>query len=371
MSEWKECQLGEVMTLQRGHDLTYAQMQVGKIPVIGSNGIIGYHNKKTTNSPCVTIGRSGSIGNAFFYNCDCWAHNTVLYIKDFKNTIPKFAYYLLNSLDFTQYNAGSAVPTLNRNHIHPIKVNIPKPFEQKAIAEVLSSLDDKIDLLSSQNKTLEALASTYFRQWFIEEANDEWETTNLGSILSVIESGNRPKGGINPNLKCGIPSIGAESINGLGVFDFSKTKYISNEFYNNMNRGKVQSHDVLVYKDGAYVGKKGMFGDDFPFKEYAVNEHVFILRANEKANQAFLYFLLDEDELSQLNSNSAQPGLNQESMKSFEITLPPLDLIANFETTVKPMITKVFHNAKEIQTLQELRDTLLPKLISGEARVAI
>lgn len=256
-----------------------------------------------------------------------------------------------------------------REIIENIVFNLPPLPEQKAIAEVLSSLDDKIDLLTRQNKTLEDLGQAFFRKWFVEDASEDWEVARLGDILESIESGSRPKGGIDPELVNGVPSIGAESINGLGVYDFSKTKYVTRDFFNNMRRGVVKSHDVLVYKDGAYVGRKGMFGNDFPFAEFAVNEHVFILRSNEKAGQIFLYFLLQEEELAQLNSNSAQPGLNQQAMKAYEIVLPPKKLINDFETFAEPLIDKIFENAKQMRTLQKLRDTLLPKLISGEVRV--
>ena len=112
-----------------------------------------------------------------------------------------------------------------------------------------------------------------------------------------------------------------------------------------------------------------MFGNNFPFAEFAVNEHVFILRTNEKASQIFLYFLLQEEELALLNSNSAQPGLNQQAINAFEIVLPPLELINDFEAFAEPLINKIFENAKQMRNLQKLRDTLLPKLISGEVRV--
>jgi len=270
---------------------------------------------------------------------------------------------------------GSAIPHVNKNAF----LNLPIPFpplpEQKAIADVLSSIDDKIELLHCQNKTLEEMAMTLFRQWFIEPTKDGlpdgWEEGKLGDILSVIESGSRPKGGIDPNLKDGIPSIGAENINGLGNYDYSKTKYISKEFYNSMKRGRIQDYDVLIYKDGAYIGKKAMFGKGYPFEKATINEHVFILRGNNKVNQFFLYFLLDQKDLEQLNSNSAQPGLTQEAMKSFEIIIPSFALISRFGELTKPLVDKIFSNAKQIRRLEQLRDTLLPKLMSGEIRVKI
>jgi type I restriction enzyme, S subunit len=298
---------------------------------------------------------------------------SVAHIKDEYDI--RFIKYMFKTDDiiFQMYgNTNDTVqPTLNLSSLKSIVFNIPTLAKQISIAGILSSIDDKIDLLHCQNATLEKMAEVLFTKWFEENAKDEWEKIKLGDILDTIESGTRPKGGIDPSLKNGIPSIGAESINGIGNFEFSKTKFISNEFYKSMTRGLIRDFDVLVYKDGAYVGRKGMFGYGFPFKVCTVNEHVFILRTNSKANQFFLYFLLQEDELAQLNANSAQPGLNQAAMRSFEIQLPPHIRIQEFETIVKPFVEKILFNGNQINTLTRLRDILLPKLMNGEVRVDI
>jgi len=284
-----------------------------------------------------------------------------------------YLYYFLANWDFVNTansgEGGTRMPRADWNFLKTSTWNFPQLPEQTQIASILSSLDDKIDLLYRQNKTLEQIAETLFRQWFVEEAEDSWEIGRLGDILESIESGSRPKGGIDPELKDGIPSIGAENINGLGVYNFSKTKFITQDFFKSMKRGIINTYDVLIYKDGAYVGRKGMFGDGFPYKICTVNEHVFILRTNSRANQFYLYFLLQQDELAQLNSNSAQPGLNQEAMKSFEIIMPPIELIIQFEEKVKCLIDEIFSNCNQINTLTQLRDTLLPKLMSGEVMV--
>ena len=185
MSEWKEYILGDVLTFQRGHDLPKTKMNAGVYPVAGSNGIIGFHSKHTTKGPGITIGRSGNIGTPHFYKTAFWAHNTVLYVKDFKNNSEIFLFYFLKSMDFTQFNTGSAVPSLNRNHVHELTIEIPPLPEQIAIASVLSSLDDKIDLLQRQNATLERMAESLFRQWFVEEAKEDWEEKTLGELLTI------------------------------------------------------------------------------------------------------------------------------------------------------------------------------------------
>ena len=400
MSSWKECKLGDVLELitkgttpPNGQGFVNLGINYIKSDAINYNGRIDKSkfvqidletHEKFKRSQLkefdILFSMAGAyLGKNAIVTSEILPANTnqALAILRLNQTlaIPRYVSYYLSQneiIDFVNNMSGqSAQPNINFQEISSIPLLLPPLEEQKAIAEVLSSLDDKIDLLHRQNQILESLAQTLFRQWFIEEAKEEWEVGKLGDILSIIESGSRPKGGIDPELKNGFASIGAESINGIGNFNFKSTKYITEDFFSSLKRGIVNTYDVLIYKDGAYIGRKAMFGNCFPFEQFAINEHVFILRCNEKANQFFLYFLLEQDELATLNANSAQPGLNQESMKSFEILIPPYELIEKFGIIVKDMVDKILFNSKQIQTLENLRDTLLPKLLSGEVRVEI
>ena len=196
------CLLGDIITFQRGYDLPRTKMEPGSIPVVGSNGIIGYHNQYTTEAPCITIGRSGNVGNPKILYERAWAHNTTLFVKEFKNVDPVFVYYLLLTLDLGHYSGGSAVPTLNRNHIHSLSITIPAEIEtQKRIARILSSLDDKIEVNNQINRNLEEQAKAIFKSWFVdfEPFKDEkfidselgkipegWKVGSVYSIASVI-----------------------------------------------------------------------------------------------------------------------------------------------------------------------------------------
>jgi len=163
MSEWKETTFVEIVTFQRGHDLTQVNFSVGKYIVAGSNGPIGYHNEFTTKGPGLTIGRSGnSIGVAHYYEKDFWAHNTTLYSKEFHNSHPKYVYYLLKTFNFSFLDGGSAVPTLNRNHVHTIELKVPEYDEQQSIAAILSSLDNKIDFAAPPKPNPRATGPNYF-----------------------------------------------------------------------------------------------------------------------------------------------------------------------------------------------------------------
>ena len=150
--------LGDILNFRRGYDLPKTQMIDGEVPVAGSNGIIGYHNIATPIEPCITIGRSGNVGTPYIYD-RCWAHNTVLYIDDFKGNDPLYLYYLLKTVPLSSYSGGSAVPTLNRNHIHPIEVKfISSLKEQKRISYLLSVFDNKIEV----NKRINDNLAVYF-----------------------------------------------------------------------------------------------------------------------------------------------------------------------------------------------------------------
>ena len=155
MGKWINCTLGDIITFKRGFDLSKDKMKPGLYPVIGSNGIIGYHNEFTTESPSITVGRSGNVGKPFLIDAPSWSHNTTLFIQKFKNVDPYFVFYYLKTIDLKQFAGGSAVPTLNRNHIHSINICIPQNInEQKKISKILLELDKKIEINKKINHNL-------------------------------------------------------------------------------------------------------------------------------------------------------------------------------------------------------------------------
>ncbi len=167
---WEEKTIGDILNLRRGHDLTHSQMSGSNYPVAGSNGQIGTHNSCTPISPCITVGRSGSVGAVNIYK-ECWAHNTTLYIDDFKGNYPQYLYYLLKSIDLLHLNSGSAVPTLNRNFIHPIIVPYIKDIvAQQTIVATLDALKSKVDRLKANyekiSKECDALKQALLKEVF-------------------------------------------------------------------------------------------------------------------------------------------------------------------------------------------------------------
>src|SRR6266508_3319511 len=166
---WARMPLGEFVTLQRGHDLPDEQRRPGNVPILGSFGITGWHDEAKARGPGVTVGRSGaSFGVVSYSPVDYWPLNTALYVIDFHGNDERFAYYFLKRFDFRSYNSGSAQPSLNRNFIHPVLVEVPPLDEQRAIAHILGTLDDKIELNRRTNETLEATARALFKSWFVD-----------------------------------------------------------------------------------------------------------------------------------------------------------------------------------------------------------
>lgn len=142
---WTRIPLGEVLTLQRGYDITRKHQRFGVVPVVSSGGISSFHDEAITDGPGVVIGRKGTLGTTFYLTTPYWPHDTTLWVRDFKGSDPRFVYYLLLGQDFRRFDVGSANPTLNRNHIHPMLVDLPSRPEQRGIAATLGALDDKIE----------------------------------------------------------------------------------------------------------------------------------------------------------------------------------------------------------------------------------
>ncbi|WP_368772792.1 restriction endonuclease subunit S [Pseudomonas aeruginosa] len=380
-------------------------------PVYGSNGLIGWANE--TNSPAnsIVIGRVGSYcGSVHFSESACWVTDNAIRATAKGDNDPSFLYYLLKQLDLNNWRSGSGQPLINQSTLNSIDVSVPAPFSQRLIGSFISCLDDRITLLRETNATLEAIAQALFKSWFVDfdpvrakvegrqpEGMDaataalfpnSFEESELGLVprgwkaeiaeqwLSALETGRRPKGGVSGILD-GVPSIGAESIVRIGEFDYSKTKYVSAEFFEKMKAGALQSHDVLLYKDGGKPGvflpRVSMFGEGFPFRVCGINEHVFRVRLKYPFSQTFLYYWLWSDsvmhELKHRGGKAAIPGINQSDVKELKLLVPSEQTLNRFDEITKPLISKIFENSKKAQVLTQLRDSLLPRLISGQLRL--
>ncbi|MFN4866228.1 MAG: restriction endonuclease subunit S [Cyanobium sp.] len=142
-------------------------MREGPFPVLGSTSVIGHHSEFKVEPPGVITGRSGSLGVVQYVHERYWPHNTALWVKDFKGNDPKFVYYCMQGMDFARFNAGAGVPTLNRNHLDSLEVNVPPLPIQRHIAGILSAYDELIENSQRRMKILEAMARALYREWFV------------------------------------------------------------------------------------------------------------------------------------------------------------------------------------------------------------
>lgn len=360
MSEWKECTLGEVLNLRRGYDLPHSKMIEGIIPVAGSNGIIGTHNIATDIEPCITVGRSGSAGSTFFYD-KAWAHNTTLYIDDFKGNDPKYLYYLLLSLPLKKMAGGSAVPSLNRNHIHPLKIRFPFSIEkQRAIASILSSLDAKIENNRKICANLEAQAQALFKHWFIDFAPfkagkfveselgmipEGWRVGKLGEIAEFVRGKTITKG---ETKEGNIPVVAGG---------------LEPAYYH--NKSNTSSRVVTISGSGANAGFTRMYFSPIWASDcsYIDNESTAFLHT------AFCYLLTNKKKVNALQWGAAQPHVYAKDINKLPLVIAPSDVLTHFEGFVVSMFDSIDLLEKESSRLSTLRDTLLPKLMSGEIKV--
>ncbi len=280
---------------------------------------------------------------------------------------------------------GSVTQKINLATLRDVPVPLPPTWEQAAIAEVLGALDDNIEANDRTRCSGVALLQILFSELtapaLAQIAEGEplppgWRLDRLESVLDVLETGSRPRGGVS-GYSDGVPSLGAESVLGLALYDFSKTKYVPHEFFKEMRRGLVQDHDVLLYKDGGRPGEfephVSLLGEGFPFPQFCINEHVYRLRAAAPLSQEFLFFWLSSDpvleEMRRRGTGVAIPGLNSTAVKDLPIALPPSGVINKFTAIAEPVVLLALKSSRESRVLAQLRDVLLPKLLSGELRV--
>lgn len=191
--EWTIKKIKDIAPLQRGFDLTTTSVVVGKYPVVYSNGILRSHIEYKVKGPGVVTGRSGTIGKVSYVEDDYWPHNTSLWVTSFHDNDPKYIYYMYNEINLAKYNAGSTVPTLNRNDVHVIKKYIPKIEEQQKIASFLSAVDEKIIYLQKKKDLLENYKKGCMQKLFSQElrftdddgnAFPDWDADTIHGVFT-------------------------------------------------------------------------------------------------------------------------------------------------------------------------------------------
>ena len=373
MCEWKGCKLSDIANVQTGpfgsqlHMSDYKAVGTPIITVehLGDNRIIhsnlplvGDEDKERLKKYILKMGdvvfsRVGSVDRCAFVNEqeNGWMFSGRLLRVRCNNDLvnSRFLSYYFSQESFKEtirmIAVGATMPSINTKILCGVDIILPPLPEQRAIASVLSSLDDKIDLLHRQNKTLEAMAETLFRQWFVEGADEGWREGTLGDVIELIYGKGLKK---ETRTGTGYPVIGSSGVVGY-------------------------HSEFLVEGPGIVIGRKGTLGkvsylwDNF----FPIDTTYYIKSKVESAGLLYEYFLLKTLNFEEMNTDSAVPGLNRDIALSMEINIAPLEKLNGFNQFTSTFMDKLRENTKQIRTLEKLRDTLLPKLMSGEVRVKL
>lgn len=361
---WRETTLGEITDLKRGFDLPKSQRLQGDVPVYSSSGITGSNSTAAVEGPCVITGRCGTIGEVFFSGGPCWPLNTALYSTEFNGNNPRFVYYLLQTIPWQGYTTASAVPGVNRNHVNLCPVKIPDRATQDAIVEVLDSIVDKIALNNRLNDYLEQCLLARYDHLFRGAGTYNGTISDIGDVVGgATPSKKRPEyychegiGWITPkdlsNTTNKFVAHGADDITRVG-FDSCSIK-------------KLPAGTVL-FSSRAPIGYIAIASD-----EVTTNQGFKSIVPHKEIGTAFVYCFLvrNKDRIADAGSGTTFPEVSGKTMAGIELTLPNINLCAKFEEWASPLLEEQRHLEDENRQLEDLRDTLLPKLMSGEIDVS-
>ena len=385
MEELKKYKLGELLELQRGYDLTSSQMKGGDVAVAGSNGIIGYHNVERGNHPCITVGRSGSIGKVHYYEQPVWAHNTALYVKDFKGNNPKYLYYFLKNLHLDELfgNGSSVVPSLDRKVVHAMLVPFNKDRDQQdRIANLLSRIDRKITLNKAINRNLEALAKQLYDYWFVQfdfpdENGRPYKSSGGRMVWNEFVKREIPYNWTNgvlsdiANITMGqSPDGSSYNEDGEGIVFYQGStdfgvRFPSVRMYTTSPSRYAKQGDILM-SVRAPVGTVNI-----------ANTACCIGRGLSAINSkigsiTYIYYVVHYLKVRFDNLNAAGTtfgSITKDELFDLPVVIPSDKIIERFEAICKPIFDKQMEIGYEIEQLIKQRDELLPLLMNGQVSV--
>ena len=400
MSNKNYVPLNEFILLQRGFDLPQGERIYGDVPVVASTGIAGFHNEYKVGAPGVVIGRSGTIGGGQYITQNFWPLNTTLWVKDFKGHDERYVYYLLKSIDFQRFNVGTGVPTLNRNHLSSVLVKNLEYKNEKVIAKILGDLDEKIHLNNQINQTLESIAQAIFKSWFIDfepvrakiAAKQEGKDPERAAMCAIsgkseaeleqmakedfaelqataalfpdelVESelGEVPKGwsiakvdGILNRIKIK-KRFKKNDVNEFGrTFVLEQGSNIILGFHN--DEGSIpasKEEPVFIFGDHTCITK-------LMLSNFDVSENVIAVTGKERNSYWTYYAIRDLQKFQEYRRHWME-------LVSKQVVMADLNLTDYFAKKVKTLHEEIENFVHENLVLINLRDTLLPKLLSGE-----
>jgi type I restriction enzyme S subunit len=395
MSEWKEVTLQDVVTkLGDGLHGTPKYDENGKYYFINGNNlrngkiIVDERTKKTSveeynkykkdlNDRTILVSINGTLGNIALYNNErCFLGKSACYFNVKYNVDKLFIKYVITNRYFQKYidifAHGTTIKNVSLKTMREYPFALPPLPEQKAIAAVLSSLDDKIDMLQRQNQTLESLAQTLFRQWFIENADNGWEEGVIGDYCNVVDCLHAKKPNEIEGYKDAKFLLQVYNIAEGGRLDLSKKYYVSDDDYDEwIRRIELSEGDLIISK----TGRVGAIAQ-IPEMKTGIGRNLVAIRAKDDFTPEYLKDLMLSNWMKRkirLNTSDGTilQSLHVKSISALPAIYPGKKLIEKYSEMILPIHRKIWANVKQSELLEKLRDTLLPKLMSGEVKVRI
>ena len=364
MAIWKIDELGEFVTLKRGYDLPQQKRKNGEIPIFSSSGVTGTHNEAMVEAPGVITGRYGTIGEVFFAKTSFWPLNTTLYVENFHENDEKFVYYFLKTLEWKKFASASAVPGINRNTVHKEIVRFPDFETQQKIASVLSTIDKKIAVNKAINDNLEQQAATYFQELFINNANPMWQISTISDLGTVVGGSTPSKTKPEYYTNNGIAWITPKDLS------INKSKFISH--------GENDITELGLKNSSATVMPKGtvLFSSRAPIGYIAIASNEVTTNKSvipySEIGTAFVYFFLKHSlpVIESAASGSTFKEISGSAMKNIPAIIPDRNTLDQFNSFCAPIFAQQKILEEQNHSLAMLRDSLLPKLMSGAIDIA-
>jgi type I restriction enzyme S subunit len=376
---WVETTIGELVKLQRGHDLTDSQRTHGHVPVIGSAGPNGTHGVAKQSGPSFTIGRSGgSIGKVTYVPTDYWPHNTCLYAKDLKGNNARFLAYFLSTQNLAQLNSGAAQPSLNRNFVHSQKVRAPDLPTQERIASILSAYDDLIENNRRRIALLEQAARLLYREWFVhfrfpghETAKlvdglpEDWEEKQVRDLGAVV-TGKTPSKRVAENFDGQIPFIKTPDMHG-NIFVLATAETLTEQGAKSQAKKTLPPRSILVSCIGT-VGVVTMNAGPAQF-----NQQINAVIVGEGNSNLYVFFALEsiKPRLEAIGGGVTMANVSKTKFESVPVLIPSASRQSEFHEIAEPMFDQIEQLAKTNQKLAKARDLLLPRLMDGRIPVKV
>ncbi len=373
--EWCERKWGDIATLEYGKSIRGYENAVGRFRVFGTNGPIGWHDNALCPHPGVIVGRKGAYRGIHFSHEPFFVIDTAFYVEPKEALDPRWIYYTLLTCDINGMDSGSAIPSTSRESFYHLPVHVPPLAEQRAIAHILGTLDDKIELNRRMNETLEAIARAFFKSWFVDfdpvrakvEGRDPGLPKHIVDLFpdSFEDSELReiPKGwaatrwGTLTTLEYGKSLSGYAG--GTGAYPVFGTN------------GRIGKHSVPLCKHpGIIIGRKGAYrGVHFCDTPFFVIDTAFYIEPSRPVELRWAYYELLRHDINSMDSGSAIPSTSREDFYSLPVLSPPFEVQRAFASFLSPFWARQKQSDETSRSLAALRGSLLPKLISGELRV--